>query len=145
HGPYQAAGPGGCHDAVNRRTAASTRVESAPSEQVLKYVRGRKMGNSARERSHAMTVSACARDERSTASPLQLFNRARQAREAAGHLVQRGFLFGVGKPDVAPSRLRVMEKTAPRDGGHTELFHQKLRERNIILTELADVQDSVVD
>src|SRR5206468_2484679 len=91
-----------------------------------------------------MTVSACARNERSTASPLQLFNRARQAREAAGHLVQRGFLFGVGEPDVAPSRLRVMEKTAPRDGGHTELFHQKLRERHIILTELADVRDDVV-
>ena len=37
-----------------------------------------------------------------------------------------------------------MEKTAPRDGGHTEFFHQKLRERHIILTELADVRDDVV-
>ena len=48
HGPYQAAAPEAPHNAVNWRTAASTRVESAPSEQVLKYVRWRKMGNSAR-------------------------------------------------------------------------------------------------
>src|SRR5439155_20450631 len=91
-----------------------------------------------------MTVSACARNERSTASPLQLFNRARQARDAAGHLLQRGFLFGVGEPDVAPSRLRVMENTAPRDGGHTELFHQNLRERHLIPTERADVRHDVL-
>ena len=37
-----------------------------------------------------------------------------------------------------------MEETAAGDGGHTDLFHQELRERHVILGELADLRHDVV-
>src|SRR2546428_11610620 len=90
--------------------------------------------------------------EESSVLALQLFNSStfqlvkgsREAREAAGHLVQRGVLLGIGEPDVATSIPRLMEETAAGDGGHTDLFHQELRERHVILGELADLRHDVV-
>src|SRR2546427_10150283 len=52
HGPYQAAAPEASHNSVNCRTPEATRVDSAPNEQVLKYVFSWQIGNSARYFSH---------------------------------------------------------------------------------------------